>query len=355
MKKIKWLATLFVLTIFLAACSSEGGTAMTPQEIIENIIKEDKQPFAYYAESTVTLSDGMKYTMKEWRDGTGKIRTEVSDQLGNSSFSVNDGKIVWTYDSASNQVFMIDLQDFDEESLNKLQTEQAKQLVKAIENTHTIEIVGNEKLLDRDVIHVKAVPNKNEENLFGETELWIDQETWLILKMISKIDDTVSTTEYTKLEIDPKLDEDLFVFEIPEGAEVVDINELSDELVVKTVEEVKQYIDKPFYYVEDEGDITLHDINVFTMENVPAQLTLNYIKEGLPYFSIVVTEVGEENKAFDGEGMNVRGQEGVLHEMGEFRSISWVEDGIGYTVLIDSVEATTDEVLELIENMKLSE
>lgn len=355
MKKIKWLIKLIALTIVLAACSSEGGTALTPQEIIENIVKEDKQPFAYYAESTATLSDGMTLTMKEWRDETGKVRTEVSDHLGNSSFSVNDGKIVWTYDSESNQVFTIDLKEFDEESLNKSPTEQAKQLVKAIENTHTIEIVGNEKLLDRDVIHVKAVPNKNEANLFGETELWIDKETWFILKTTSKIDNLLSTTEYTKFEINPKFEQDVFIFDMPEGAEVVDLNTQSEQIVLKNVDEAKQYMNKPFYYVADESDMTLHEITVFTMENIPAQLTFNYIKEGLPYFSLVVTEVGEENQAFDGEGINVRGQEGVLHEMGEFRSISWVEDGIGYAALIDSADATTDEVLELIENMKLSE
>lgn len=188
MKKIKWLLTLITLTIVLAACNGEGGTVLSPQEIIDNIVKEDKQPFAYYAESTMEFSDGMKLEMKEWRDGTGRSRTEVIDDIGNSSYSVNDGELVWAYDQESNQVYTFDLKEFNEESLNKTPTEQAKLLVKTIENTHAIEVVGNEKLLNRDVIHVKAVPNKDEENLFGETELWIDGETWLILTSIKGIE-----------------------------------------------------------------------------------------------------------------------------------------------------------------------
>lgn len=355
MKRMKWVVIFFAVTLVLAACNGEGGTKLNPQEIIENIVKEEKEPFAYYAEAKTSLSDSLMLEIKEWRDGTGRARVEVEDSDGVYAYSVNDGQFVWTYDGESNKVFKFSLDEMAEESFNKSPAEQAKNLVRMIENSHTIEIIGDEKLLGRDVIHVKAVPNKGEENLFGETELWIDKETWFILKMTSKIDDTVTTTEYTKFEIHPKLEEDLFVFELPEGAEMVDINEEFKETIVKTVDEAKQYFNQPFYYVEEQGEIVLRDINVFQMSGVPNELTLNYTKNGLPYFSLVITEAGEENKDFEGREINVRGQEAILHEIEEFSSISWVEDGVGYAVLIDSADVTTEEVLALIENMKRSE
>ena len=46
--------------------------------------------------------------------------------------------------------------------------------------------------------------------------------------------------------------------------------------------------------------------------------------------------------------------EATLEEFGDFRSISWVQDGIGYAVLIDSADVTTEEVLALIETMEMS-
>ena len=339
-----------MLALSLAACNTEVGT-ISPQEVIENVVKENKQPFSYYAESITTLSDGVSLTMKEWKDATGKTRTEFLDSFGHESYSVNDGSTIWTYDYESNEMFKLSLDEYDQESINKSPSEQAKLMLEAIENTHTIEVVGNETLLDREVIHVKATPNKQESNLFGEHELWIDKETWFVLKSSSKIDDSMTTTEYTHFEIDPKFKNNLFVFEMPEGAQM---NELS-EIVIHDVKEAAQYLNQPFYYVEEQDNILLNDITVFSMEDIPAQLTFNYIKNNLPYFSLVVMPVEEANKEYNGkDGINVRGQEASLEEFGDFRSIMWVQDGIGYSVFIDEADVTTEEVLALIENMKMN-
>lgn len=349
-KTLKSVAIISMLTISLSACNGEVGT-ITPQEIIENVVKENKEPISYYAESTTTLSDGSSFTMKEWKENTGKMRAEVVDHEGNSTYSVNDGSNIWTYNSESNEVITFDFQNAGGDSWNKSPSEQAKILLKSIESTHKIEIVGNEKLLKRDVIHVKATPNEQESNLFGEFEMWIDKETWFILKSIVKFDSEPTTQEYTKFEINPQFEKGKFDFEIPDGAEIVNLDELSEELILKDVNEAAQYIEKPFYYVENQNNVQLNDIGVFWMKDIPAQLTFNYINNDLPYFSLVVTPVDEENKKYSGEGIKVKGQEGTLEEYGEFRSISWVEDGIGYAVLIDSVDVTTEEVLQLLESM----
>lgn len=352
-KTLKSVAVISMLTFSLAACNGEVGT-ISPQEIIENVVKENKEPISYYAESTSTLGDGSSLSMKEWRENTGKMRVEIADSNGENSYSVNDGLKVSTYSTETNEVFTFDLQTLGEEAMNNSPSEQAKMLIKAIEDTHNIEIIGNEKLLKRDVIHVKATPNEQGSNLFGEFEMWIDKETWFVLKNTVTIDGEVTTQEYTKFEMNPTFENDIFTFEQPEGAEIVNFDELSEEIVLKDVKEATQYIEKPFYYVEDQNDVQLNDITVFTMEEISAQLTFNYINKGLPYFSLMVTPVEEENKEYQGEGINVRGQEATLDEFGEFRSISWVQDGIGYTVLIESVDVTTDEVLQLLESMVMN-
>ncbi len=235
--------------------------------------------------------------------------------------------------------------------MNQSPSEQAKNLLKVIEGTHKVEVIGDEKFLERDVIHVKATPNEDVSNLFGEQEFWIDKETWVVLKMTNKVDDTTVTTKYTTFEIEPTFEKDQFVFEMPEGAEVVDFSQLGEEVILVQDEEAKQYLDKPFLYVEEQGELVLNNIEVFEMEEIPTQLTFNYLKSNIPYFSLTVMPVEEENKPYNNEGLNVRGQTATLDEFGDFRSISWVQDGIGYSVLIDAADVTTEEVLELIEAM----
>ena len=345
MKLLKATALLSMLT--LAACNAEVGN-VSPQDIIENVVQENEEPIAYYGESTMTLSDGTSFTMKEWKAKDGKVRTEMVDSLGNVSHSVNDGVHVWMHDVATNEVMQFTLDEETAQGVNKSPSEQAKAMLETIENTHAIEVVGNETLLDRAVIHVKATPKNNEENLFGEQELWIDKDTWFVLKSVSKIDGKQTKTAYKTFDVSPKLDSELFVFTMPDGAEMVELGEVEEPLVVHSIEEAIPYIDKPFYYVEDQQDITLHDISVFSMEGVPGSLTLNYIKQDMPYFSLVVMPVEEPNVPYNGtEGIDVRDQQASLVEAGNFRSISWVENGIGYALLIESADVTTEEVVDL--------
>lgn len=355
-KPFKRVAVMSVLLLVsaLGACS-EATSTVSPQDIIENVVKENKQPFSYYAESTTTSNDGIAFTMKEWRDESGKSRNEAIDDLGNSSYSVNDGSTVWSYNNETKEVLMIGLENEDLETINRSPSEQAKLLLELVENTHTVEVIGDETFINRDVIHVKATPNKQEGNLYGEQELWIDKETWFILKSTSIVDDTTVTTEYTIFEINPKFADDLFVFEIPEGAEVVDLSDFGEQIILHDVNEAVEYLDQPFYYVEEQNDLLLNDIEVFSMEGIPTQLTFNYVKNSIPYFSLVVTPVEDENKPYNGsDGLNVRGQEATLDEFGGFRSISWVQDGIGYALLISTADVTTEEVLMLMEKVKMS-
>lgn len=345
-KILKSGAVISLLALSLAACNTELAT-VSPQEVIENVLKENKQPFAYYAESKTTLSDGTSQIMKEWKDETGKTRMEFSGSSGYETYSVNDGSTIWTYEYESNEVFKFSLEQDYMESINKSPSEQAKLMLEAIENTHLIQVVGKETLLNREVIHVKATPNKQENNLLGEHELWIDKETWFVLKSSSKVDDSTTITEYTHFEIDPVFEKNIFVFEAPKDAPIVELGEINEPTVVHDVQEAAKYIEQPFYYVEEQNDISIHDITV------SGQLTINYIKNNLPYFSLVVMPVNDANKAYNGkDGINVRGQEAIVVEAGDFRSISWVQDGIGYAVLIDSADVTTEEVLALIEDIK---
>ena len=348
-KQLKSIAMISMLALSLAACNVEVGT-VSPQEVIENVVKENKKPFSYYAEYKTTLSDGVSLTMKEWKDETGKARTEFVNNLGYASYSVNDGTTIWTYDYESNEVFKFSLEQYDWESINQSPSEQAKSMLEAIENTHTIEVVGTEIMLNREVIHVIATPNKQESNLFAKQELWIDKETWFVLKSSSTIDDLTTITEYTHLEFNPIFENNVFVFEAPEDAEMVELGDVNEPFVVHDMQEAAKYIEQPFYYVEQQNDISVHDITVFSTDNISGQLTINYIKNNLPYFSLVVMPVNDANKAYTGkDGMNVRGQEAIVVEAGDFRSISWVQDGIGYAVLIDSADVTTEEVIALID------
>ncbi len=84
--------------------------------------------------------------------------------------------------------------------------------------------------------------------------------------------------------------------------------------------------------------------------------TLSYYKNDLPYFTLSFFEIDEENAPFTGsEGVNIRGFQGEKMEMDNFKLLNWKEDGIGYSVILDHPDLSFEEVLVLLEEMKLAE
>jgi len=351
---IKSVVFLGSLSLTLVACNTDLNN-MSSEEIYNNVVQSYEEPVSYYAESFIDFGEEDSIIMKEWRNKDNKIRTEAYQNDVLASIAVNDGKFIWSYDAATNEVLYFELDEASLESLNQPMSEQAKILLDTIKESHTLEVIGEDKVANRDTLHVKATPKNNVDELIGELEVWIDKETWFMLKSVTSIEDYESVAEYTTFEVNPKLEEELFVFETPEGATLVDMDEMFKETKVASIEEARTYVEKPFLYLEETDSIKLNDIVVSQIQDIEDSVNLNYFKEDLPYFSLIISPIDEENVPYKNEFENIRGQEGIVEELSTFKMITWVEDGYGYVVLVEREDVTVEEVIELLNTMVLTE
>lgn len=346
--KLAGMAT--VLSLSLIACSSEN-KSYSPDEVIENALAETTELTSYYAESILTSNDGTgTIEMKEWtaKDGKKRVESKMKD-TGDTTISVNNGKQILTYEEATNTAYTFDISK--EDNLQKSPKEQAQLLLNMVKDTHTITVKGEEKLIGRDAYHIKAEP-KDEKSLYGTVEVWVDKETRFILKTISTSDDLKMTSEYTKLDLEPKIDDKLFTLKLPDDVKMTDIGAMAKEEEVASLEEAVTLIGKEFLVVKEQDGLVIEQMTVIPGIEDRQELTLNYYKEGLPYFSLSVFAMDEANKPFTGEGVEIRGLQGEKMDMDGFRLLNWAEDGLGYSVILTHPDLTFEEMQGMIEEME---
>lgn len=129
---------------------------------------------------------------------------------------VTDGKTVWTYSKANEQVIIDRLQSSDENPLP------ADLLFKYSEeyNPH---FVAEEKLDGKKAFKLNLVP-KDEEAFITSVQIWVDAKSWLTVKVRQvDINENVNTYFLRNAQQNIELEESLFNFQIPPETEVVDL------------------------------------------------------------------------------------------------------------------------------------
>lgn len=351
LKSLKVISAAAVMSISLVACSAEGNE-FSPEQVVQKALADNAKMPAYYGESVMKFNDETgNIELKEWVSEDGKRRTEaVMPDTGEKSITVNDGNKLTSYEAATNTAFVIEVTE--DTPMHQSPKEQAEILLDAIKDTHSITLVGEEKMIGRDVFHLKAEV-KDESTLYGNQEIWVDKEHWLVLKSISTSGDIQVSVEYKEIEFNPTFEKSLFTLKLPEDVEIKDVSAMIEEQPVDSLEDAAEIMEKPFLYVPEEDGIAIEQMTVMSGgSDINPELTLTYFKDNLPYFSLNVFAIDEENKEFDGEGMNIRGLKGDKTDIKGFRLLNWAEDGFGYSVILSHPELTFEQMIKIIEEME---
>src|SRR5699024_5469197 len=155
---LTFLTILFV--IIVSGCDSENSN-YSPDKVINNALEEKESVGSYYAEAEMKLYKNEELTLdgelKEWQFDDGRSRIESSnitkdeeEDFKTESIAVNDGELVTIYEKELNEVITID----DPELLSTETTspkEQADIVLDMVKDTHDVELVGEEEMLDREV------------------------------------------------------------------------------------------------------------------------------------------------------------------------------------------------------------
>ncbi|ETT84250.1 outer membrane lipoprotein carrier protein LolA [Viridibacillus sp. FSL R5-0477] len=351
---LKTFSLIGVMTIGLVGCTTEE-SQYSPEQVIQNTLKDSKPVGPYYGEYDMTISNE-KMHVKEWIGEDSKRRIEISDEKGKQqSLSVNDGENMTSYDQAQNTAIVMSITDELKDISQSSPKEQAELLLKAVKDTHDIALKGEEKILDRKTYHLVA-KGKGEKTLFGDIEMWVDKENWMVLKTNISTVGGDTQMEYTKIDFDAKIPDSKFKLELPKDVKIqkLDSTMKSEQI---TSDELPSVFKKAYLYFPEKGKLKIAKIEVMDVVD-HKELAIEYEKDGVVYFSLSVfptqKDMGEKTETIPGEKqVKVRGQKGSIMEMKTFRSVSWSEKGFNYTIMPTNPDLKMKEILKMVEDMKL--
>lgn len=351
-----------LLLVSLLGCSSEA-EQFSPEQVINNALKEKADPSSYYAESEWIFSfageEPEKMINKEWHSEDGKVRMEVENEDGsNLNISINDGKTFTMYSEESKEAFVSD--DSELQDLNQLSPkDQAMNLLEWITETHELTSEGEKEIIGRTAYHLKAKANEDGQ-LLGDQEFWIDKETWIVLKTITSGEDRSETT-YTKLDFDMNIPEDTFTLDLPDDVTVQNLEDIYETTEV-TLSEAVEALGTPFNYLVEEDDMAIETIEVSELggdEIERKEINITYTKDDLPLFTMGIfegeVELSEDDQLPGDELVTVRGLDGYFIDMDEFRLLFWEEDGLHYSLIFDNPDFSLEDFQKLAETMEVAE
>lgn len=350
--KMCWTLCFSIVVISLYGCSSTTNQ-YSPDQVIQNALDEETP--SYYGEiETITNVEGekIKEIMREWRSTDGKTRIEIQGQDGsNETITVNDGTRLTLYEIAQNKAYIID--DVDVLSFNLSPREQVNMLLEMIRDTHELSNKEGEKVGGRDTYQIIGEVKK-ESSLFGDVELWIDKETWLILKMTLHAGDSVTTTAYKKIDYNPKMSSELFVIDLPENVEVESMTNMLDTLDIP-LEDIPTKIGGSVYYFPETEGLEISSIEVYELQGElnRNEVNLDYTKDGLPLLTLSIFETEHKGSSMEDEIVNIRGYKGNYTTFGDVRTLLWEEDGLTYSVLLIDPNFSLEELVHLTERMDM--
>ena len=209
----KFLASVMVLVFFWGGLPARG-------ETVEEVLEKVKKKYDSITDAQLQFSQKTTFELsKVEQNVTGtlllkknnKYRVETREQT-----IVTDGVTVWSYSAANKQV-LIDHFKMDENSISP------EKILSGAPSEYVSTFLGTDKIGTSDVFALKLVP-RDEQSLVKTMRLWIDNSTWLI-KKAEIVDVNGKETDYlvTEVKINTGLQDSSFIYQVPEGAEAVDL------------------------------------------------------------------------------------------------------------------------------------
>ncbi|AEA47863.1 outer membrane lipoprotein-sorting protein [Archaeoglobus veneficus] len=232
MGRIKWAVAVLLLATLLVGC-----TQMSAEEIAKKVEEKYNQLEDFRGVQRIVVeTNGVKHT-QEYEFAfkkPNKVRMYNKEQ---GLLIVSNGKTMWSYDEKNNEVFVMELKQ------PEVSPDYGK-LVKNMMEYYDVELLGSEKVLGRDCYVLKLTPKEGSEFAeFASTQkMWIDKEYWYPLKTEMKGKDMSMTMEYTEIEFNTGVSDDVFEFTPPEGAKIKTPEDLGIR-EFSSVEEAQQAVD----------------------------------------------------------------------------------------------------------------
>lgn len=335
--------------MFMCGCQFRS---VNGNEVLQGLLNSDDEPISYYQETEFEWDDGESSFIKEWKHEDGRTRTEMYEQGRLQSTTIQTSDSFYMIDYEVELIYVADNQKSDEWD-DIFQRTPRKWLLDMLQNmydTYSIDVVKEATHLDRKVFVLELNENDNK----GErTELWVDKESWLILKSVSNSGEFSYISEVIHLALEPEIDEQLFVLDMNTGFEVVPFEEL-DPTETVSLEEAKQLINRPFLIPSDEYELV--ELKFYSEMPEGDYYSLEFLYRKADYsaaFSYSVTKADALQEAIFGEEepITIRGETGWMIWDDVFNMIIFHENGFLYSINFET-GLTKEEAIQVIEEME---
>lgn len=207
--------TIVLAALALGLCAMPG-LAQNAQEVLEKVRKK------YNSIKDIELTFTQRVTFEMARieqntEGTlflkkeNNYRIELEEQT-----IVTNGKTVWSYSVQNNQV-LIDNFKPDEQALSP------ERILTGAPGDFYATVVGKESIGRSETTVLKLVP-KNDQSVIKSLRLWVDPKDWFIKKAeVQDAGGKETTYVVSDLKVNTGVKDAKFTYQIPEGAEVVDL------------------------------------------------------------------------------------------------------------------------------------
>jgi outer membrane lipoprotein-sorting protein len=272
--------------------------------------------------------------------------------------SVSDGEFAWGYDAETNTVTKMKLPD---EPLIK--DSDFVSIIGNFMNESDVSMLGVEEVDGRYAYVLEARPRaeENELELVSRTKIWVDRETWIILRCntYNNKGNLTTETEIRDLKVNTGIPDSEFKFEIPDGAEVktIDMDEVLKVPDSLSLEEARQQVSFEILtpqYIPDGyvlNSTMIYEDNYSVTEGQGSEVVILNYQKGTEVFDIeekAYENETEENPFMQGaEEISINGKEGrYLNEFGTLKMLQWE---------LGRVQITLSGSLEKAEMLKIAE
>jgi outer membrane lipoprotein-sorting protein len=223
MKKIVFTLFLISYIVFTSGCVNEPNaedTELIAEEIAAKVQeKENNIEDSSYTLCMTTYSEGEKSQESEFDIMCKKpnMKKTITKGTENESVMVYDGNIEWLYDPETNVVQKIIVPEEYQFEIDYFK------LFNDTLSEYDISVSGNDTIDGRTAYLLEAKPKEGREEsvLIDEVKIWVDEETWIPIKYEIYQGMQRTEIEIQNLKINTGIPDNEFIFDVPEGAEVV--------------------------------------------------------------------------------------------------------------------------------------
>lgn len=228
------LLILLLGTVFLIGCQSKDN--MNIENMISQAIKSADTNEDYYLKLKTKqfnkdeLMDEAE--IEEWyryRPEEGYNRKIVANSNKESTILLSSNSGFIMHDLNKNRAEVFDKEKASKEmaeAMQGLEMKTAKQntakYLQDLSENFTLKLVGEEELDGFNSLHIVCKPKKMED-ILGEEELWIEKDSWIILKQIKRKNNMTVETSVVELELNKDISLETFEYEIPDGVDIYNL------------------------------------------------------------------------------------------------------------------------------------